>query len=108
MSDLTIHRLKNAHPIGLPHWAELVETIGVACYDAPERVLPRLSYLFDKGMLLCTHSVGCNCGCNCGWDANHLSKGFERIPFKTGTNPKFERLANRLVEGAVKVTLTIN
>lgn len=50
LPELTIHRLSNAHPNGLPHWAELLETVGVASYEAPEAVLSQLNYIIDKGI----------------------------------------------------------
>ena len=31
------------------HWAELLETVGVANYEAPEAVLSQLNYIIDKG-----------------------------------------------------------
>ena len=51
MPDLTVHRLSNTHPNGLPHWAELLETVGVASYEAPEAVLSKLNYIIDKGRI---------------------------------------------------------
>lgn len=48
LPELTIHRLSNAHPNGLPHWAELLETVRVASYEAPEAVLSQLNYIIDK------------------------------------------------------------
>jgi hypothetical protein len=51
LADLTVHRLSNTHPNGLPHWAELLETVGVASYEAPEAILSRLNCIIDKGRI---------------------------------------------------------
>ena len=57
VTDLTIHRLCNGQPSGLPHWSELLETMGVASYGSPESVVWRLSFLLDKGEYPCSSTV---------------------------------------------------
>ena len=52
VADLSIHRLCNAHPNGLPHLTDLVETVGVATYVSPECLLSRLCFLVEEGILL--------------------------------------------------------